>query len=97
MAGSWSSEWIWLGPDWQDINNPDTSTVGFAAGAALAAPAKSALDTFVQDLGTKKIELFKGPLNYQDGSRFLKPGEAAGDRQIWYLPQLLQGMTGQSK
>jgi len=96
MAGSWSFKWIWLGPDWRDINNPDTSTVGFMSGPALAAPAKRALDDFIEDLGSKKIELFKGPLYFQDGSTFLKPGEIATDKQIWYLPQLLQGMTGQS-
>jgi simple sugar transport system substrate-binding protein len=96
MAGKWTPKWIWLGPDWNDINNPDTSTVGFAAGPALSASARQALDAFIKDLGSKKIELFKGPLNYQDGSRFLKENEIAADRQVWYMKQLLQGMTGQS-
>lgn len=94
--GRWTSKWIWSGPDWKDINNPDTSAVGFMAGAALPADAKTALDRFIADLGTKKVELFKGPLKYQDGSVFLKPGEIASDSQIWYMRQLLQGMDGQS-
>ena len=94
--GRWSSKWLWYGPDWKDINNPDTSAVGFAAGPALSAKAKSALDRFIADLGSKKVELFKGPLHYQDGSLFLKPGEKASDKQIWYMQQLLQGMDGQS-
>lgn len=96
MAGKWASKWIWLGPDWKDINNPDTSTVGFVSGPALSASARQSLDTFIKDLGSKKIELFKGPLNYQDGSLFLKDNQTATDQQVWYLKQLLQGMTGQS-
>jgi simple sugar transport system substrate-binding protein len=35
-------------------------------------------------------------LNYQDGSPFIKAGETASDKQIWYMEQLLEGMTGQS-
>jgi basic membrane protein A and related proteins len=92
----WKPQWLWYGPDWKNINNPDTSAVGFFAGPALPAKAKAALDSFIADLGSKKIELFKGPLNYQDGSVFLRPGEKASDAQIWYMPQLLQGMDGQS-
>jgi simple sugar transport system substrate-binding protein len=40
--------------------------------------------------------LWKGPLNLQDKTVYLKDGETATDQQIWYLPQLLQGMQGQS-
>jgi len=96
MAGNWKSEWIWLGPDWKDINNPTTSTVGFVEGDALSDSARKALAQFIKDLGSNKIQLFKGPLNYQDGSVFLKDGEVATDKQIWYMEQLLDGMTGQS-
>jgi len=96
MAKTWKSEWLWLGPDWKNINNPDTSTVGFVAGAGLAADAKSALDKLVADFGSGKLNLFKGPLFYQDGKIFVKAGETATDKQIWYMEQLLQGMTGQS-
>jgi len=96
MAGNWKSEWIWLSPDWKNINNADTSTVGFIEGDALAPSAKKALNSFISDLGTGKVNLFKGPLNYQDGSVFLKAGEVATDKQIWYMEQLLEGMLGQS-
>ena len=96
MASKWTSRWVWLGPDWKDINNPDTSTVGFVAGPALSSSAKAALGTFIKDLGTRKVNLFKGPLYYQDGSLFLKDGEIASDQQIWYMKQLLKGMSGQS-
>ena len=96
MASKWTPRWVWLAPDWKDINNPDTSTVGFVAGPALSLSAKAALDTFIKDLGTGKVRLFKGPLHYQDGSVFLKKGEIASDKQIWYMKQLLKGMRGQS-
>jgi simple sugar transport system substrate-binding protein len=42
------------------------------------------------------LNLWTGPLNFQDGSAFLAEGETATDQQIWYLPQLLEGMEGQS-
>ncbi|MBU0698559.1 MAG: BMP family ABC transporter substrate-binding protein [Proteobacteria bacterium] len=96
MAGKWKSKWVWLGPDWEDINDPDTSAVGFVTGPALSSSAKAALGTFIKDLGTGKAQLFKGPLYYQDGSLFLKDGEVATDKQVWYMQQLLKGMGGQS-
>ncbi len=95
-SGKWTSKFVLLGPDWKDINNPDTSAVGFVSGPALSAPAKMALDKFIADLSTNKIDLFKGPLNYQDGSVFIKKGECATDKQIWYMEKLLEGMIGQS-
>jgi simple sugar transport system substrate-binding protein len=96
MAGTWQSRWIWNAPDWKNINNPDTSAVGFAAGPALGEKARRALDRFIADLGSGKANLFTGPLNFQDGSVFLKPGQTASDQQVWYLPQLLDGMQGPS-
>ena len=96
MSKTWKTEWLWLGPDWKNINNPDTSIVGFVPGNALPASAKPALDQFVKDLGSGAVNLFKGPLNYQDGTVYVKAGETAGDKQIWHMEQLLQGMQGQS-
>ena len=64
--------------------------------AALPAGAKPELDKFVKDLGSGTVNLFKGPLNYQDGKVFVKAGETASDKQIWHMEQLLQGMQGQS-
>ena len=96
ISGKWKSKWLLLGPDWKDINNPDTSSVGFVAGPALSASAKTALSAFIKDLGSGKLDLFKGPLNYQDGSAFVKEGESATVEQIWYMQQLLEGMSGKS-
>lgn len=97
MGGKWKQEWLWLGPDWKDINDPDTSMVGFLPGPALSQSVETSLDSFIKDLATGKVQLFKGPLDYQDGTPFLKAGEVASDQQVWYMKQLLKGMIGQSK
>jgi simple sugar transport system substrate-binding protein len=95
--GTWKSTFEWQGPDWKDINNPDTSAVGFTYGNALVGDAKAKVDAFIKGLGDGSISLYKGPLKFQDGTVYLKDGETATDQQIWYLPQLLEGMTGPSK
>ena len=93
--GQWTSFWNWLGPDWTDINNPDTSIVGFKKGEGLSADASTKVDEFIAALAGG-LNLWKGPLNLQDGTAYLADGETATDQQIWYLPQLLEGMEGQS-
>ncbi len=97
MEGKYSQYWDWNGPDWKDINNPDTSAVGFVKGQALSPENSAKLDQFTQGLADGSIVLFKGPLKFQDGSVYLKDGEVATDLQIWYFPQLLEGMEGPSK
>jgi simple sugar transport system substrate-binding protein len=96
MKGEWPQDWQWLAPDWKDINNKDTSIVGFMPGAALAPEAQEKLKTFISDLGSGKLNLFKGPLFYQDGSPFVADGAVAADKEIWYMKQLLKGMEGVS-
>lgn len=96
MSGNWKQEWIWLNPDWNDLNNRRTSTIGFKKGPALPPEAEKELDKFISDMGSGKVNLFEGPLNYQDGSVFVPAGKAATDQQIWYMKQLLEGMQGQS-
>ncbi len=93
--GKWTSFWNWVAPDWTDINNPDTSIVGFKKGEGLSADASAKVDEFIKALAGG-LNLWKGPLNLQDGTAFLAEGVEATPQQIWYLPQLLQGMEGQS-
>lgn len=95
MGGTAKQTFDWLAPDWKDINNADTSIVGFNKGAALSKDAGANVDKFIGELGGG-LNLFTGPLNLQDGSAYLKDGVKATDQQIWYMPQLLQGMEGQS-
>ncbi|MGA2478865.1 MAG: BMP family ABC transporter substrate-binding protein [Spirochaetia bacterium] len=95
MGGTWVSHFEWNSPDWKNINRADTSAVGFAKGKALSPKASSAVDKFVGELA-KGLNLWKGPLDLQDGTEYLAAGTAATDQQVWYLPQLLSGMEGQS-
>ena len=97
MEAKWSQYWDWNGPDWKDINDPDSSAVGFMKGKALSPENAGKVDTFIKGLADGSIHLFKGPLQFQDGKVYLKEGEAATDLQVWYLPQLLKEMEGPSK
>ncbi len=97
LAGTWKQEWIWAGPDWKNINNRDTTAVGFIAGDGLTGDEKAKVDEFIAGLASGDIVLSKGPLNFQDGSVYLGDGEVATDEQIWYFPQLLEGMEGASE
>jgi len=95
MNGTWKSHFEWNGPDWSNINDPDTSAVGFNKGKAISPAASAGVDRFISELANG-LNLWKGPLNLQDGTQYLAAGQAATDQQIWYLPQLLAGMEGQS-
>jgi len=95
MEGNFQSTFEWNAPDWSDINNPDTSPVGFVKGDALTPEASAQLDEFIAALAGG-LNLWTGPINLQDGTTYLAEGEVATDQQIWYLPQLLEGMEGQS-
>ncbi|MCB9436451.1 MAG: BMP family ABC transporter substrate-binding protein [Anaerolineales bacterium] len=103
MDGTWEPSWDWNAPDWEDINNPDTSAVGFIYGDALTEDEAATLDEFIADLAAgamdeeEGVNLFTGPLNYQDGSEFVADGEVATPEQIWYMEQLLEGMEGLSE
>lgn len=97
MAGRLGQSWEWLAPDFKNLNHPDKSPVGFAKGPALSKDAAAALDRFTADLGSGKINLFKGPLTFDDGTVFLKSGETATDMQIWYMKKFLKGMGGKSR
>lgn len=94
--GRWTQYFDWNAPDWRDINS-SASAVGFRRGAALSPEASAQLDTFIRGLGDESIELWRGPLRLQDGTLYLREGEAASDTQIYYLPQLLEGMIGPSQ
>ena len=96
-SGKWRPKWIWLEPNWKSINSPDTTAIGFVAGPALSEPARAQLQKFTRNLAARKINLFKGPLNYQDGKSFVKAGQTASDKQIWYMEQLLEGMLEAGK
>jgi simple sugar transport system substrate-binding protein len=96
IDGSFNVKFDWMEPDWNDINNHDSSAVGFLKGDGLTSSNAQLLDTFISSLADGSLNLWKGPLNYQDGSAFLTKDQIATDKEIWYLPMLLEGMEGAS-
>jgi simple sugar transport system substrate-binding protein len=69
--------------------------VGFTFGPALSTDASAGLNDFIVALADG-LNLWTGPINLQDGTVFLADGVVGTDQQVWYLPQLLEGMEGQS-
>lgn len=94
-AKTWKSEFTMFGPDWADINAVEKSGIGFVKGKALTADNATKLDAFIAELAGG-LNLWTGPIKLQDGTEYLKAGEVATDKQVWYMPQLLEGMQGQS-
>ncbi len=95
-AGTYKPAFAWLSPDFADMNNPDTSPVGFLPGPGLSEAAKKAVDIFAAGLGAGIVDLYAGPLDYQDGTVFVPAGRTATEQELWRCPQLLRGMQGQS-
>ncbi|MCA9893507.1 MAG: BMP family ABC transporter substrate-binding protein [Anaerolineae bacterium] len=104
LEGEFTSNWLWLGPDWSDINNPDTTAVGWVDGPALSEEAAANLASFIAEMTAFQTDpmhegeffLWQGPLNFQDGTVLAAEGESVDPLAVWYLPQLLEGITGDS-
>jgi simple sugar transport system substrate-binding protein len=111
MDGSWQQSWDWVGPYWPDMNDPDRSAIGWMAGEGLSADNLEDLNTFIgtlaeyatnpmtpkNEFGIGSLALWEGPLNLQDGSELAPPGQVVDPLDVWYLPQLLEGMIGASQ
>lgn len=105
QTGTWEQDWQWLPPDWEDINSPDTSIIGFVEGEGLPEDIADELDAFYEEMAAymtdpaneDTIFLWEGPLNLQDGTELAPEGEPVELLDIWFLPQLLEGMTGASE
>ena len=93
--GTFENNFYWPGQNWSDWNDHDSSMIGWIPGAGLTATENDELNEYINEL-TQSKAIFEGPLNYQDGTPFLADGEVATDLQIWYAPQLLEGMIGDS-
>lgn len=94
IDGTFTAGFDWAAPDWSDINNPDSSIIGYVKGDGLSAENAALLDAFIAGLGDGSINLYEGPLNWQDGSTFLADGETASELQIWYSSQCVEGVNG---
>jgi len=96
ITDDYEAEFTFIGPDWDDINNPDTTAIGWVDGGGLSGDAAADLAELIDGLADGSISLFTGPLNYQDGTPFLADGEEGSDVKVWYTEQLLEGMIGAS-
>lgn len=97
MDGTWEQTWQWMPADWDNLTDNTKTNVGWVNGPALTAEQQTSLDEFIAGMASGEINVWTGPLNLQDGTEYLADGVAATDEQIWYLPQLLQGMIGPSE
>lgn len=103
--GTWEQAWVWEPPYWEDMNDPDLSPVGFVKGGGLSEEDAATLDEFIAEMtafgsdpeNEGRIFLWEGPLNYQDGTELAPEGEFVDLLDIWFLPQLLEGMIGASE
>ena len=50
LDGTFESQWIWAGPDWNDINDSETSTVGWLDGSALPEAESGLLSAFIGEM-----------------------------------------------
>ena len=97
IDGSFKPTFTWDAPVWSNVNDATTSPVGWQAGQALSSENAATLQKYEAGLADGSIKLFVGPMNWQDGSVYLTAGQTATDAQIWYSPQLLQGIQGASQ
>lgn len=111
LDGSWTQEWVWIQPKWDEINDDgyytdaDTSVIGFKLGDALTPEVVESLNAFAGEIeafqtdpaNEGQIFGWQGPISMQDGTVLAEEGESVSLLDIWFLPQLLEGMTGASE
>ena len=111
VDGTWTQEWLWWEPKWDEIGDDgfytdsDYSVAGFVFGDALSMETIDSLKAFageIHDFQTDPMHademfLWSGPLNLQDGTQLAADGETVSLLDIWFIPQLLEGMVGASE
>jgi len=96
-AGTWQQTWDWMPANWDALTDPAQTNVGWINGPALTAEMQVSLDEFIAGMASGDINVWTGPINLQDGTAYIADGATATDDEVWYLPQLLEGMTGPSQ
>lgn len=96
-AGTWEQSWDWNAPYWDDLTDNSRTAAGWVDGPGMPADVQGDLDDFIGKLASGEVNVWTGPVNLQDGTEYIAAGETATDIQVWYLPQLLEGMEGPSE
>jgi len=96
-GGTWAQSWDWNPPNWKNLTDNDTTAVGWVNGPALTSEMQTSLSEFISGMADGSINVWTGPINLQDGTEYIAAGAEATDKEIWYLPQLLEGMEGPSE
>jgi simple sugar transport system substrate-binding protein len=96
IDGAFEASFQWLPPNWDALDDPAVTPVGYLKGPGLDPEDEVALDDFIAALADGSLNLWTGPLNNQDGTVWLEDGATATEKQIWNTEQLLEGITGSS-
>ena len=97
IDGTWTQSWDWNPPYWPDLTDNTRTAAGWVNGDGMPAAQQVQLDEFIAGLASGDINVWIGPINLQDGTEYIPAGAVATDYEIWYLPQLLEGMIGPSE
>jgi simple sugar transport system substrate-binding protein len=95
--GTWTQSWDWNGADWANLSDPALTHVGWVNGPALSDEAAANLSAYIGLLASGDLAVWTGPINLQDGTAYIADGAVATDDEIWYLPQLPEGVDGPSE
>jgi simple sugar transport system substrate-binding protein len=95
--GSWESSWDWNGADWENLGDASKTHVGWVNGPALGDDAAASLAEYIGLLSSGDLAVWTGTVNLQDGTEYIAAGAVGTDQQVWYLPQLPDGVEGPSE
>lgn len=88
IAGTWTPEWLWLPPNWEDVNNDLTSHTGYIMGPALTEEQEETLWDFVALLAREYEPVVHYDELDQDGHLVLD-----GHFALWQGPLAYQDGT----
>ena len=93
---SFSADFQWIAPKLTNGVTAEDSMVGFKGGNAMSEETRKRVNRLTDQLNGDIANIFAGPINFQDGSVLASEGKKPSLYDIWYTPQLLEGMTGDS-
>jgi simple sugar transport system substrate-binding protein len=111
QAGTWEQNWDFIPPVWDEISDEgfymgaDTSVIGYVLGDGFAEENVPTLQEFADEIAAYMTDeanegtlfLWEGPLALQDGTPLADEGEPVALLDIWFLPQLTEGIIGASE